>query len=446
MVFADEVTELPIYVHNGFLIKHILDDPEVDDGLVLIGTFIQSAFAGPSSSPAEDEEFRPRQPEIRFTYRFNDQTADERSGAVDWRRTEKHRTRDLGECHRHTFQIKAPLELEVEFNAFPFKVVSATLLIEMSTFTTPDGRTRLRPNILLHTKEKRNMCQIQKGYARKPKPIGRFSSTSIFAPAENNHKELFLQAKEKIDRSYVYDFASPFPTITYYYDTTKHYCPKYSVSFLLVEDGMKKFIEIVFPMILIAAMNHLNVINAVWSVQGRTDETVEAVDYINNSATLALAVVVFLPTMFGRSRFHEVFTANNWYITTIFVALVLSALPHSIAGSIWPARVGAYLFWGSFFFPIINGFRFLYFVQSQRKSLRPEFFMEDAVGRVHPPSRFKPKPDRDVLGEFIPIKDLVELSELRLAGMEYKLDEPRGKFQIVEYDNASEEVRFHSVN
>mmetsp|Transcript_43293 Transcript_43293/g.104638 ORF Transcript_43293/g.104638 Transcript_43293/m.104638 type:complete len:211 (-) Transcript_43293:115-747(-) len=210
---------------------------------------------------------------------------------------------------------------------------------------------------------------------------------------------------------------------------------------------MKKFIEIVFPMLLIAAMNHLNVINAVWAVEGKSDEEVAAVDYINNSATLALAVVVFLPTMFGRSRFHEVFTANNWYITTIFIALGLSALPYALVSSIWPARVGAYLFWASFLFPIINGFRFVNFVQSQRKSLRPDFFLDDAVGKVHPPPRFKPKSDRDVLGEFIPIKDLVELGDLRLAGMEYKVDERGKKFKIVEYDTDTEGVmHLNSIN
>ena len=222
----------------------------------------------------------------------------------------------------------------------------------------------------------------------------------------------------------------------------------YSVSFLLVEDGMKKFVEIVFPMLLIAAMNHLNVLNAVWAKQGWTNENVDAVDYINNSATLALAVVVFLPTMFGRARFHEIFNANNLYVTSIFIALALSALPQALTnGNVWPARVGAWLFWGSFLFPVINGFRFAFFVQAKRQALRPEFFMDDAVGRVHPPGRFKPKADRDVFSEFIPIKDLVELSEIRLAQMEYRVEEPpKAKFKIVEYENDPEVFRLHSIN
>ncbi|KAL3945089.1 MAG: hypothetical protein SGBAC_000818 [Bacillariaceae sp.] len=451
MEYASEIEEYTINVHNVFVIKHIMDDPGVRDGLLLIGTFVQHAFCGKPNASESDSDDKPNEKVdtsglntdntqgVQFGYRFNDQTADERSGAVDLRRTEKHWTPDLGDCYRHTFQIKAPLELEIEFNAFPFKVVTANLLIELSTTTTPNGLTRLRPDLLLHKKDKRNMCSIQKAYAKK-ESSRRLSVTSMMDPSEN--LGLLVQAKEKIDKSYVYDFASPFPTVTYFYDPGKKYCPKYSVSFMLVEDGMKKFIEIVFPMILIAAMNHLNVINSVWAVQGRTDEVVEAVSYINNSATLALAVVVFLPTMFGRSRFHEVFTANNFYITTIFIALVLSAFPHGLIGTNWPSRLGAYLFWGSFLFPVTNGFRFVYYVRSQRKSIRPEFFMDDAVSRI-PSRRFKLKDKQPVLGEFICIKDLLELGDF--SGMEYK-HATRGKFDVVEYENDSEGVRLHSLN
>jgi hypothetical protein len=111
---------------------------------------------------------------------------------------------------------------------------------------------------------------------------------------------------------------------------------------------MKKFFEIVFPMLLIAAMNHLNVINAVEAIDNKSNyEEVEAVDYLNNSATLALSVVVFLPTMIGTSRFHSIFQVNDLYISTIFVALALSALPYAVFESTVPAKVGTYLFWAS---------------------------------------------------------------------------------------------------
>ena len=165
-------------------------------------------------------------------------------------------------------------------------------MIELSTFTSEDHRTRLRPNIMLHRTEKRNMIGIQKDPNKKSKKGVVLSE-----------KALFEQAKDKMDKSYVYDFVSPFPNVTYLYDTKKKYCPKYSMRFMLIEDGMQKFMEIVFPIFLIAAMNHLNVLNAAKALN--TDEDVDAVDYLNNSATLALAVVVFLPTMIGTSRFHS---------------------------------------------------------------------------------------------------------------------------------------------
>lgn len=465
----DEIKTISIHVHNVFLIKHIMDDKENAEGLHLVGTFVQNAFRGTeasssSSSPAAaaaaatGEDYAtvessatvksigsastismafpdPIIPDpIRFSYRFNDETADERGGVVELRRTQNHQTRDLGKLHRHTFQVKAPLELDVEFDAFPFKVVSANLTIELSSFTTDDNTTVLRPNLMVHKYEKRVMFGIQKDFTKKQK----ISKNKCCWPSCFRSKEgdLIRQAKDKIDKTYVYDFVSPFPHITYLYDTKKKYCPKYMVTFLLVEDGMKKFIEIVFPMILIAALNHLNVLNAKYAAENpESGNSVDAVDYLNNSATFALAVVVFLPTMIGSSRFHSVLTANNLYIITIFAALALSALPVEVVETTVPAQIGTFLFWASFSFPVINGFRFLFFIRNHQSSTKAEHFMEDASSdrkKKSRPSKFKPSVNSNVLDEFIPIQNLVELDEGQLAAMEYRTGK-RGKFKVVEF-------------
>jgi hypothetical protein len=428
----DEVKKVPAYVHNVFLIKHVMDDKEHSDGLNLVGTFIQNAFRGNSS----ESGFATIPDPIRFAYRFNDKTADERNGKIELRRSEIHETRDLGKLDRHTFQVNAPLELDVEFDAFPFKVVSANLTIELSSFTTQDKKTIIRPNLMVHKHEKRIMFGIQKDFTRP----GRNPSEKLpfFRSKES---ALIRQAKEKIDKSYVYDFVSPFPNVTYLYDTEKKYCPKYLVTFLLVEDGMKKFIMIVFPMILIAALNHLNVINAKNAAENPdTENAVHAVDYLNNSATFALAVVVFLPTMIGTSQFHSVFTANNLYIMTIFAGLALSALPVEVVDSTTPALIGTSLFWVSFIWPIVNGFRFLKFI-SMHQSSKAKYFMEDAITKkLSRPSKFKPSVENNVLDEFIPVGELVELDESQLAAMEYKKGKRGNKFKIIEFESKAEGV------
>jgi hypothetical protein len=442
----DEVRTVPVYVHNVFLIKHVMDDKEhKSDGLYLVGTFVQNAFRGNSNASVLIKDDIPGP--IRFAYRFNDETADERNGAIELRRSQIHETRDLGKMDRHTFQVKAPLEIDVEFDAFPFKVVSANLTIELSSFTTRDKKTIIRPNLMVHRHEKRIMFGIQKDFTRrgtnpsKKLPFFLSKEGALIPFFLSKESALIRQAKDKIDKSYVYDFVSPFPNVTYLYDTQKKYCPKYLVTFLLVEDGMKKFIVVVFPMILIAALNHLNVINAKIAAENPdTSDDVNAVDYLNNSATFALAVVVFLPTMIGSSQFHSVFTANNLYIMTIFAALALSALPVEIVDSTTPAQIGSFLFWTSFSFPVVNGFRFLKFIRMHQSS-KAEYFMEDAITKkLSSPSKFKPSVENNVLDEFIPVGELVELDESQLAAMEYKKGERGNKFKIVEFASKFEGV------
>ena len=161
----------------------------------------------------------------------------------------------------------------------------------------------------------------------------------------------------------------------------------------------------------------------------------EAVAYLNNSATIALTVVVFLPTMIGRSRFHSFLQVNNLYIATIFVALALSAVPVGVAGTSTLSHVGAYLFWASFGFPIVNFLRFWRFL-NKHKFPDPRLFMDDARGPTHPSSRFTPSPDANVMDEFIPVEELLNLDDRQLAEMDFRKGEDRGKFKVFEFDTS----------
>lgn len=381
-----KVEDVPVGVHNFFLMKHIVND---GDGLVAVGTFVQHAFSGPNDELKLDN--------LQFGYRFNDETADEDSGFVKHRRTEKHET-SLGTLHRHTYQVRAPLEVSVELDYFPFKVVSAKLLVELSTFTTEDKKTRLRPNLIVH-KDKPNMFCVQKD--------------QLLA----SEGSILEQANDKMDKADGYDFISPFPKVSYLYDTNKKYCPKFMLRFLMVEDGMKKFVEIVFPMFLIAGMNTIHVLNP---------EEQEIVDYLANSSTFALSVLVFLPTMIGSSRRQNLYTANNLYIMFIFLALALSSIPQSWVGNNVFALIGMVLYWASFLFPLVNGYRYLKFIAFAKNDANENHFWPDANKKAYKVS----KDDAD--DSFIKIQDIVYMDEYTRTEMEYTLRKAH-KFQILEF-------------
>jgi hypothetical protein len=388
-----KVEDVSVCVHNFFLMKHVVDD---GDGLVVVGTFIQHAFSGPNDELKLDD--------LRFGYRFNDETADEDSGLVKHRRTEKHET-NMGTLHRHTFQVRAPLEVSVELDYFPFKVVSAKLLVELSTFTTEDSKTLLRPNLIVHKSDKPNMFCVQKDQ---------------LVPSEGSILE---QAKDKMDKAETFDFISPFPKVSYLYDTNKKYCPKFMLKFLMVEDGMKRFVEIVFPMFLIAGMNTIHVLNP--------DEEQDVVDYLANSATFALSVLVFLPTMVGSSRRQNLYTANNLYIMFIFLALLLSSIPQGLVvdNNVF-ALMGLALYWASFLFPLVNGYRYLKFISFAKKDANENHFWPHANKNPYKVSK------DDAEDSFIKVEDIVYMDESARTEMEYTLRKVH-KFQILEFARTS---------
>ncbi|KAL3933141.1 MAG: hypothetical protein SGBAC_010528 [Bacillariaceae sp.] len=395
-----KIEEVQVNVHNFFLIKQIVEE---DGGLTAIGTFIQHCF--------EDDSIRDKikgkmnedgsdDYEIKFEYRFNDESADEDSGFVQHRRTEKYYDTDMGTLYRHTYQVKAPLEIDVELDFFPFRVVSAKVLVELSTFTTLDNGTRLRPNLILHVLDKTNMFSIQKAQLIETKGSS------------------FEQAKAKMDKAESYDFISPFPKVSYLYDTKKRYCPKFLVTFLMVEDGMKKFVEIVAPMFLIAGMNTIHVLNP--------DEGVEVADYIANSATFALSVLVFLPTMVATSRIQKLMTANNLYILLIFIALTLSSIPDTFSGHKGYAVSGMIIYWASFLFPVINSFRYLNYLRKARRKADARHFWSGANKIAFKASK------KEIRHEFAKVEEIVYKPDDERLAMEYTLREVN-KFRVLEF-------------
>lgn len=383
-----KVEDVRVNVHNFFLMKHIIND---GDGLIAVGTFVQHVFAGTDELTNE---------EIEFAYRFNDETADE---FVKHRRTEKHET-SLGTMYRHTYQVKAPLEVSVELDWFPFRVVSANLLVELSTCTANGNKTRLRPNLIVHKRSKQNMFCVQK---------------EQFLNKEDS--SILEQTKDKMDRVEGFEFITPFPKISYLYDPNKKYCPKFMVKFLMVEDGMKKLVEIVCPMILMAGMITIHVLNP---------EEQEIVDYLANSATFALSGMVLMPTMIGTARRQQFFTFNNAFMIFIFAGLLLTSVPKSLFGHNGIAITGMVLYWLSFFFPAYNMFRYIQYYRFAETDANHNHFWPDTNYESYNIAQ------DDAADSFVKIEDIVYTDEASRSEMEYTL-RPTPKFQVLEFARLS---------
>jgi len=271
-----------------------------------------------------------------FDYRLNDLTADEASGWIKTRRVEMNSTKA-----RKTFQMNAPLEVDEYYNRFPFKIVTASVMIELSSSAIRDQRRR--PNLLLAKEHKAMNVVIQNiKHLKERKTKDEPTETDI---------------KMKMDRVKSYDFVTPFPEVTYQYDKKKKYCPKFKVTFYMVESGTSKFVQIVFPMLLIAILNTVQVLDR---------DFVENTNYLNNAATFALTAVFILPSIISESNTQDLITMNNTYIILIFVGLALSSIPAEMMGTNVPALTGMIVIWISFIMPIIGCFGYF----QQHRSIR----------------------------------------------------------------------------
>jgi len=156
-----------------------------------------------------------------------------------------------------------------------------------------------------------------------------------------------------MDHMKTFDLISPFPQIEYFVEgkDDDEYCSKFKVTFFLAEEGISKVIEVIAPMLLIATLNTMHVLN--------NDADAGATDYIANSATLALTAVFLLPNIKGESNRTEWLTFNNLYIFLIFIGLALSSFPQDMVGTNVYALVGNGFLWGSFLIPLLNTLKFL---------------------------------------------------------------------------------------
>ncbi|KAL3937689.1 MAG: hypothetical protein SGBAC_007259 [Bacillariaceae sp.] len=406
-----EIQNASVNVHHSFVIKHISDD---GNGLMVTGTFIQYVFCsnqelieayGSNTNEAGEECDIDG---VHFEYRFNDTSADDEKCLVQYHGVDIQEHTDMGKLFRHSYYVKIPLAIDVQLECFPFRVISASLLVELTTFTTNDKTLRVRPDLIVHKRDKTNMFSIEPN-------SWRLDSRS---PLE--------QAKDIIDQSTNYDLVSPFPRVSYIYNPQKNYCPKFRIRFLMVQLGSKKMLEILLPMFLIAVLNTIQVMGG---------EETEIADYTGNLANSALSVLIVLPVIIGGSgHIQTLWRASNFYILTIIFALALSSVPFAFGGHNDIAMAGMILYWVSFLFPILNCFRYVRFVRHakfNKAGAAIHFWASDDFETNHlepyNPSEYK------VASSFVKISEIANNTrDEDLKAMDYRLRQVN-KSQIVEF-------------
>jgi len=342
---SKETSEKIIDVQHFILFKRVAET--VDKELSLVATFIQRVWhdideelnsidTGSILEESDIKKLEILEKKAFFDYRINDIGADDNNGWIKTRRVEM----NAGE-RKKTMEANLPLRIEDYYECFPFKIVTASVTVELSSSCKFDQRRR--PNLLLHRDRKSENVSIQE--------ILPFDIKLKEKEIKASKDAIEALVKKKLDDSISYDFVTPFPEVSYLYDIDKNYCPKLKVTFYMVESGMSKFVNTVSPMLLIAILNTIQVFD---TLEGE----IETVNFLGNAASFALTAVFVLPSIISESKGSVVLNKNNIYIMLIFIGLALSSLPDRLLGTNIPAFCGMAILWLSFVFPIWGFFEY----------------------------------------------------------------------------------------
>jgi len=177
-----------IPVNNFLLLKHIKEDPDVEGGVLLVGTFKQTVCCSQATENHDDDG------NFYFPYRINDENANSSNSRVTARDGDNN-----GAVYETSFNVLAPLEIDTVLDYFPFRIDKASITIELGTKTNRQTKKKLRPELYLNMQAQASNVSIQS-------PDDGYSMSAI---------------KNKMDRSNNYDFVTPIPEICY---TVKNNC------------------------------------------------------------------------------------------------------------------------------------------------------------------------------------------------------------------------------
>jgi hypothetical protein len=336
--------EVVVPVFATLLMKKITED--TDGNLSMIGTFIQrpllydlKAFDRESGfQPQPYFEMRVNEGESKDCFELRKTARDLSAGPkMDRDKNGKDETGYFATA-ASTFVATMPLKLDSVYNEPPFNIMSATVMVELTSFIGTNAlneKFELRPSFVSHASDLRNLCSVR------------------------DWKDDY-----KMDEMKRWELVTPMPTIEYEYDGGKGkkslYVPKVRLTYYLFEEAIQPIIETVMPIIFAFVANTYNILNSF------KEEEREFKDYLANNVGIGLTIVFIVPTLSKSDAFDAEWKWNYVYVVWIFAALVLSLPAYLVKwqeplfdigsyGNVTAAHLVILFQWLSLSIPLYNG-------------------------------------------------------------------------------------------
>jgi hypothetical protein len=342
---AKKRPEVVVPVFATLLMKKLTED--TDGNLALVGTFIQrpllydlKAFdreSGNESKPYFDMRVNEGESKPEDCFEVRKVARDLGPGP---------KNKDLREGDEKgyfttastTFVAKMPLKLDSVYNEPPFNIMSATVMIELTSFIGTNAlneKFEMRPSFVSHASDLRNLCSVR------------------------DWKDDY-----KMDEMKRWELVTPMPTIEYEYDGGKGdkalYVPKLRLTYYLYEEAIQPVIETVMPIIFAYVANTYNIINSF------KDEEREFKDYLANNVGIGLTIVFIIPSIAKSDAFDAEWKWNYVYVVWIFASLVLSLPAYLVrwqeplfrlgnGANVTLAHLVIVFQWASLIIPLYNG-------------------------------------------------------------------------------------------
>jgi len=294
--------------------KRLRDDEDSSSTLNMEASFIQVTFHKKKHDEKGAKEEYDTKPS--FGYRINSKNPREedcqlRNKTTIWESDDDYITKS-------TIDVLLPLEITPLLAMYPFTIYKAEVTIELVSKIL--DKVTFRPKIAINTKD------LNKNFTIKINEVD-------------------------LDKSKKFDFVTRCPSVQYFTDGSNgQQCKKFSVSFLLIDDGIGKFIKFYLPFFLICIISTVNALDDQHHEGGKK---LDFADYIQTSSTMALAFVFLIPEAADttRNQFLRSFgsTANAIFIC---LGLMLASFPPSFKVPYY--KIGILFLWLSFSFPIYN--------------------------------------------------------------------------------------------
>jgi len=321
-------------VSNLFVLKHIKDNPEEENGLLIVGTIVQIIND-------ENDCFKKCfDHEASFPYRLNEEDGED---YVKFCKMERKR-----KVVRSTFSLKAPLDIVDVFDKFPCRIMKAKLTVELSTIPFYGNNIKVRPKFCLNIEAKSSNISLQDSAVIRGSNGGFIRGVKF----PNLSEKVLLRDKDQ----------NVVPHVAYI--MKKDESSKLELTFFLFECGVSKFVTVVCPMLLVCVMNYFKVRTS----QIDVDNYVVSSEYLGNSAAFACTIVLLIEHVIPKSRKNSMVCSDTLYLVSVFTALALISVS---AKETWyekfPAEIGYCLFFTSFIIPLANKIQYYYCMRKVKR-------------------------------------------------------------------------------